>query len=539
VDFDNRNERKVYKTKNTNIAKAIKNKKIIKLVQDIEKKGEQGLSDLLLSKDIYANLQIIKTIFKDCYDLSIREFSIQKDNVKCFIAYIDGTVNYAEINENILSALMKTDIQIQTQNNTSLNGIIQFLKQSDISITNAIEISNAKEIVEKLLNGFCLLFVDKIDISLALGVEGWEERKYGESKVEPILRGSPASFVENIKINTALIRKKIKSPELKYEMFKLGTLTQTQIVIAYINGIVDQKIVDVVRDRILNVDVDIVIESGHIQHFIEENKISIFPLAEFTERPDLSAIALSEGRVVILVDGTPFVQIVPTVFSDFFIAAEDNFIPSFFTPFIIILRYVAFFMALLFPSLFIAATTFHQEMIPFQLLTTLVASRANLPFPVFFEAVLMETTFELLREAGERLPTAIGQSLGIVGALVIGQAAIQAGIVSPAMVVVVAATGTASFVIPKQNMSRTVRMLKLPFMISAATLGIYGISIMGLAILILMVSLRSVGVPYMAPFSPSNKGDWKTMIFRLPAWLSNNRPTSIQKNNIKRTKNNV
>ena len=538
MDSRFRNERNPHIIRKSKMENPIKEKKIIdKVAENIDKKGEQAQNDLVLSKDLTHNLEMIKNVFKDCYDLLFRELTINNGKTKCFIAYIDGSVNHDEINENILTEFMK--IQIPPQDDSNSIGLIDYIKNTNIPITNAVELKKVADIAQKLLNGFCVILVDEVVCALALSVPGWEERKNGEALVEPILRGSPVSFVESIKINTSLIRRKIKTPELKFEMFEVGKLSKTKIVMTYINGIVDQEIVNCLRDRIEHVDVDVVIESGQLEHYIEDNKFSLFPIIDHTERPDASAIALSEGRVVILVDGTPVVLIAPTVFAHFFISVEDNFVPNLFSPLIVLIRYLAFFFAMLFPSIFIAATTFHQEMIPFQLLTTLMASRANLPFPVFIEALLMEITFELLREAGERLPRALGQSLSIVGGLVIGQAAIQAGIVSPAMVVIIATTATASFVIPKVNMTRAVRILKLPFMISAATLGMFGIVMVGLTLMVFMVSLRSAGVPYMTPFASSNKGDWGNLFFKLPTWFANKRPTSIQKNNITRAKDHI
>lgn len=489
-----------------------------------------------LSENIDENIRNIEAEFFNCYDISFRDFLINEGKTRCSIVYIAGIVDNDTINESILKPLMTSELKSLSED-FGIDCIVDYIGKSVASISGVKSVKEMSEAVGKLIEGYCILFVDKNSNALALDTEGWNKRETGEANVEPVLRGSTESFVESIKINTALLRKRIKTTKLKLERMEIGRISKTTVIVSYIDGIADAAVVQEIKSRLKRIDIDYVMESGNIEHFIDDNPLSPYPLIEYTERPDSSAFALTEGRIVILTDGSPFVLIAPTVFSHFFVSAEDNYAVSYFAPFIIIIRYLAYLISLLAPSAFIAMTTYHPEMIPYQLLQTLVAARSELPFPILLEALLMEITFELLREAGERLPRQIGASLSIVGALVIGQAAIQSGLVSPAMVVIIAGTATASFVNPKLNMSRSVRVLRFPFMFLAAFLGLFGLVMGILSLLILLISLRSVGVPYMTPFAPLKFGEWKTLILKFPLWLSNKRPSSIQKNNIVRTAN--
>jgi spore germination protein KA len=509
---------------------------IKKSIDEIVKQGEDALKDVVLQNNIDDNLNILRTIFSNCYDLIIREFKLNDGDIRCSVSYIDGTVNKEEINENIIRPLIEVNIHDKSVNQYKPKELMEIIKKLSIPISTIKETNKVPIMVDEILTGSCILFVDGFDSVLTLGVKEWKMRETNDAKIESILRGPSEGYVENININSALIRRKLKTPDLKFEKLKVGRLSKTNVIIVYIKGLVEESLVNEVLKRIGQVDVDLIIESGNLEQLIEDTHYSPFSQMEFTERPDRSVFALAEGRIIILIDNTPFALIVPTVFAHFMKSVEDNYERTYYAVFIIIVRYLAFFVALLVPALYIAITSFHQEMIPYPLFITIASTRANVPFPVFLEATLMEGTFELLREAGERLPRAIGQSLSIVGALVIGQAAIQAGLVSPSMVVVLAVTATASFTTPTLSMSRSVRLLRFPMMFLGGAFGIYGIIMGLLALMIHMTSLRSMGVPYLSPYAPMKMADWKTAVFRMPFWASAKRPSFIQKNNISRAK---
>lgn len=305
---------------------------------------------------------------------------------------------------------------------------------------------------------------------------------------------------------------------------QIGRYSQTEVVIMYIEGLADLMLVQEVQNRLSRIEIDGILESGYIEEFIRDHPFSPFPLMLNTERPDTAAASLLEGNVVILTDGTPFVLIAPTTFYSLLQSPEDYYEGYLIGTLIRWLRYAFLLVALLLPSGYVAILTYHQEMIPTNLLISVARSREQIPFPALVEALIMESTFEALREAGIRLPKNIGSAVSIVGALVIGQAAVSAGIVSAPMVMVVAITGIASFLIPRYNAAITLRILRFPNMFLAGTLGLVGIMLALLTIIIHMCTLRSFGVPYLQPLAPIRNSELKDTIIRAPWWSLKKRP---------------
>jgi spore germination protein KA len=331
-----------------------------------------------------------------------------------------------------------------------------------------------------------------------------------------------------------MVRKRIQNPDLWLETFKIGRTTKTDVAIMYIKGIAKDEIVEEVRRRLKRINIDSILETGYIEQLIEDQTWTPFPTVYHAERPDVVAGNLLEGRVAIFVDGTPFVLLVPAVFIQFFQAVDDYYARFDISSALRFLRVLVFLLSIIVPAFYIAITTFHQEMIPTQLLIVLAAQREAVPFPVFVEAFLMEVAFEILREAGIRLPRPVGQTVSIVGALVIGQAAVQAGIVSPAIIIIVSITAIASFATPSYSIAISARLIRFIFMITASSFGFYGI-FLGMVILAAhLCSLRSFGIPYLeplAPFVPKNAGD---TLVRLPLWSLKERPRLIVgENNIR------
>jgi spore germination protein KA len=284
----------------------------------------------------------------------------------------------------------------------------------------------------------------------------------------------------------------------------------------YLQGEVDENVLSTLKERLNRIDIKGILETGNIEEFITEEMYSPFPTVFNTERPDTVAANILEGKVAIVVDGTPFVLTLPALFAEFFTSADDYYNKWDISTFVRILRYIAFFIALLGPSVYIALTTFHQEMIPTQLLMSLAAQREGVPFPAFVEALIMEATFEVIREAGLRMPKPLGQAISIVGALVIGQAAVDAGFVSPAMVIVVAITALSSIVFPAYNMAIPVRMLRFLMMSLAASFGLFGIAVGLFALIIHLTSIKSFGTNYMIPYAPNSKYLLRDTIIRAP-----------------------
>lgn len=492
-----------------------------------------------ISKNVKENIDRVKTILGNSTDIITREFSIgESGKIKIGIIYTDGLANQDFIQHYILKTLMH-DIRTTNidKNIASKNNIYEILRDFVLTSCDLDEIYDLNEVLSHILEGDTVILIDGYSKGFTSCTRGWEDRGVTEPSSQTVVRGPKDGFSETIRTNTALIRRRIRDPNLWIETKHIGRRTKTEVAIAYIKGVANDEIVKEVYTRLERIDIDGILESAYIEELIEDNIYSPFPTILNTERPDIVSAALLEGRIAILVDGTPFVLIVPSLFIHFLHSSEDYYARFEISSLLRLLRYLGLFLALLSPSLYIAITTFHQEMIPTTLLINLAAQREGVPFPAFFEALIMEVTFELLREAGIRLPKAIGSAISIVGALVLGEAATKAGIVSPAMVIVVSITAISNFSFPNYNISISIRMLRFVFMILASTFGLYGISL-GLIVLVLhLCSLRSFGIPYFAPIGPYIKKDRKDAIIRLPRHMLTTRPSLISQTNIFRQQN--
>ncbi|MHB8171768.1 MAG: spore germination protein [Thermincolia bacterium] len=495
-----------------------------------------GWEQMPLTTDLKVNLQQVRAILKDCSDVVYRVFSVtHHEEVSVAVLYLDGLVNKTLVNDNIIKSIMlEYPMAAHGENRLTRANAITIIKNQAISNTEIKEQELFGQIVETILNGDVTILVDGHETALMAGARGWEERAISEPETETVIRGPRDGFVETLRTNTSLLRRRIKNPNFKIEALKLGRITNTEVAIGYIKGIANDKIVEEVKNRLSRIDIDSVLESGYLEDFIEDSPASPFSQVNRTERPDKVAANLLEGRVAILVDGTPFVLTVPTFFVELLQASEDYYEQPLLVSFIRLLRFSSLLMALLLPSLYIAITTYHPEMLPTALLLSIAAQREGVPFPVFVEALLMEVSFEALREAGVRLPRPVGQAVSIVGALIIGEAAVQAGLVAPSMVIVVAVTGIASFAIGGHTAGISIRLLRFPIMILAASLGLYGIMIGVIAIVVHMVSLRSFGMPYLYPLAPSNFEDMKDTVIRVSWWSKMKRPGLLNQYNQQR-----
>lgn len=527
----------------THVEDIVKNKKkggrLQKKLEHIEKQSEQAYSNAEISGCMDTDMQYISEVFKKCSDLMIKELALGEGKTPCFAVYLGTLIKKESVNEYFLKPLM-ADLRITGIDGPARGEIrVQELMAASLYSYQTQEAQLFKDVVNKLLIGYCALFIDGSKTALIADLRNETGRAVTESRVETVVKGPHEAFVEDVRTNASLVRKRIRTPDLKMEMIDVGRLSGTAVIISYISGIADEKIVEEVRTRIGRIDVDIIQDSSYIEKYIEDSAFTPFPLMVLTERPDKCSAALAEGRIVVIIDGSPNALILPVTLADFLVAAEDYYYIFYFSTLLRLLRYLAFGISLLAPSFYIAMTTFHQEMIPLSLLITFTRSRAEIPFPAIIEALVMEFTFELLREAGIRLPQPVGSAVSIVGGLVIGQGVVQAGIVSQTMVIVVALTGIASFAIPTYNSAIALRLLRFPFMLLAAVFGIYGIIMGLLAMLIHLASLRSFGVPYLAPFTSSSPSDLKDSAIMAPLWTMTKRPSFIQKNNPTRMKKDI
>lgn len=487
-----------------------------------------------LSSSLDENIDAIKRDLGASSDIVFRTFAFgQEGKHKIGIIFTDGLVDSMIVQDVILKTLM-VDLRDAYLKSDSTVKVSELLQNHSLNGGEMEKVFDLKEIKQSILSGDTAILIDSESTGFTIDTRGWEQRGVDEPSTQTVVRGPKEGFVESIRTNTALVRRKIKSEKLWIEEMKIGEETNTDIAILYMKGIANEKVLKEVRSRLNRIKIDGVFEGGTLEELIQDETFTPFPTIFNTERPDAAASNLLEGRIVIIIDGTPFALIAPALFVQFLQSSEDYYQRSDMATFIRLLRYFAFMLALLVPSAYIAVTTFHQEMLPTTLLVSLAAQREGVPFPAFVEAIFMEITFEILREAGLRMPRAIGSAISIVGALVLGQAAVEAGIVSSSMVIVVSLTAISSFVIPEYNLAIAVRLLRFIFMILAATFGLIGI-ILGLVVMIIhLSSLRSFGIPYLSPMAPYNKAGQKDSLIRLPQWALASRPRLISQKDMKR-----
>ncbi|MEJ6951932.1 spore germination protein [Natronospora cellulosivora (SeqCode)] len=488
-----------------------------------------------LSKKLKDNVKIIEDIIGFSDDVEIRNFEIaNKDKTKAAIIFIDGLVNSQIINDNILKPLLDFNLIEENSKESTINDFASFLERKILSV-DEVEINDQLEdLVQGPLMGKTILLIDGYNKGLILNTIGLEFRGVEEPQTEAIIRGPRDGFTENLRVNTSLIRRRIKHPSLRIKNMVVGKYSKTDISICYIEGLTNKYLVEEVKERIANIEIDGIQDSGYIEQLIEDNHYSLFPQLLSSERPDRAVANLLEGRIVIVTDGTPFALIAPVTISVFLQSPEDYYDRFMIASLLRFIRFIALIITLTLPAFYIALIAYHPEMIPTELALAFAGGRAEVPFPSYIEAFLMAGLMELLREGSVRLPTPIGPTIGIVGALIIGEAAVTANIVSPFMVIIIATTTIASFAIPNYSAAIALRLLQFPLMIMASIFGLYGI-ILGLIIIsIHLVSLKSFGIPYMTPMAPSRINDMKDTLVNVPIWSRFNRPKHLRTKNRQR-----
>lgn len=486
----------------------------------------QKLSDseenLSFNDSLENNLNIFHNLFSDCIDVVYREFTIDAIKRSCVLIFINELTDIKLISESIIAPIIDTkEIPLKT---TSSPDYIKIIKKYFLKVADTNEISTIGEAVYALLNGNTIFLLDKDTKALKITTPGWKEKEISDTNVEKVLRGPNEGFTGNITTNISQIRRKIKSCQLKIEEFIIGSQTKTKINITYLKGIVDDNIVKEVRKRINRIDIDSILESGYIEELIEDTPYTLFPQIQHSERPDRIAANILEGRVAVLIDGTPCVLILPATMVQFLQASEDYYERYPAALLIRIIRSIFFIISLLLPGCFIAIILYHKEMIPTPLFIGIIGAAHGVPFPIVIEALMMEITFEAFREAGIRLPAPANQTVGMVGAIVIGEAAVRAGIVSPIMVIIISITAIASFGMPSYDMGYAIRILRFFMIFLGALLGLYGIMLGIILILIHLSSLKTFGVNYLSPISPLNLKGLEDFITRFPWWHMNYRP---------------
>ncbi len=454
-------------------------------------------------------------------DVAIKEFKISR-KVNAFIVYVDGMTDKNIINNLILKSLMTPEHFFGFKGGS----LIDYIADSVLPVNQVTQEQQYEKIIEQVLNGVTALFIEGCDKCLLIESRGFEKRSVEQPVTEQVIRGSQEGFTENLRTNITLIRKIIKNRRLTTEIMTIDKTNKTDCGILYLEGIANPAIIEEVKRRLKNINIDFISGGGMLESLITDNALIPLPQIMTTERPDKTAASLMDGKVIIITDGTPFASIIPMSFFEALQTPEDYFLKWQFASFLRYLRLFALITTLLLPGLYLSLILYHKEMIPSELLHSFITARENIPFPTIVEVLLLEVSFELIREGALRVPGTIGNTLGIVGALILGQAAVQAQLVSPIIIIIVAITGISSFAIPDYSVDFSVRLLRFVFILFGAVAGFYGISVALVIVLSIACGMKSFGVPYFTPFAPKTRSN-SDVITRLPIYKQNIRPDYI------------
>ena len=464
-----------------------------------------------LTKSYEINRDIFKCDFKDCSDFLLREVVVS--GRRAFFCTFDGLTDSLMLSHMITEPILNSEIET-----LSPSEHFEIIKKSVVGSVEMNEVNTFEDCRFCIMSGFALFYLEGCLNALAMGVQGWSKRTTDEPTNEAMVKGAKECFVETINDNKALLRKRLKTHHLKLKQIKLGTSVSTCVVLAYIDNRVNIDSLKEIESKLENADLNTVSDFGCLEPFIDSDIKSFFSAVGNTERPDVLVSKLLEGRIGIIVDGTPFVMFTPYLFSDNFSSLDDYDNPPFYASFTRLLKYFAFFISAFLPAMYVAVGTFHQEMIPTTLLYVIASSEATTPFSLVLEAVIIHILYEIMREAGLRLPKTIGHAVSIIGAIVIGEAMVSAGIIGEPMLVIVALTAISSYVV--YPLYESVAVLRILFILLAGVGGMYGL-IIGIGVLgVNICALNNLGVPYSAPISPltpSSLGDtlirqsWKNL----------------------------
>lgn len=482
-----------------------------------------------VSKQIDENITWWQQQFSDCADIKMRPMCLGEHmEIRAFLSYIEVTGGKNMLDESVLGKMLNR------LNSMPGEKVYETIQQNGLGVSDATPFATMLEAADGMLTGDTILFIDGYDRALKIPDKGYPGMSLQETDSEKAIRGSNEGFGESIKQNTALIRKRLRSPDVKVKEKKIGTRTKTNVDLVYLDGLVYPELLEEMEHRLDSFEIDGVQDSGVIEQLTEKYWFSPFPQFQTTRRPDRAVMAMLEGRVIVLSDNSPEALIFPTDYNSFIKTTDDYYNRWEIATFTRALRYIASFFAMVLPGLYLAVTNFHTQILPTKLLLSFGAARQGVPFPGVVEVLLMELSFELLREAGVRLPGAMGNTIGIVGGLIIGQAAVDANIVSPMVVIIIAFTALCSFAIPNEDFATAFRILKFAFIGLCAAFGFYGFLIGLLFVLIHLAQLESFGIPYLMPFVGADLNDYmdeRDTFVRPPLASLNRRPVYAKRDN--------
>lgn len=473
--------------------------------QKLRKSTETGQEPTPLKFRLSENLEQIRQMFDQTSDLVIREITL--GSRQAAMVCMEGMTNLQAVAQGILNPLLKAEYPRQSPEQQ-----FDAIKTTVLALSEQSELADYEQLCGIIMSGFAVILLDEWNKGIAVGAQGFNFRSVSEPATENMQRGSREGFVEVLRINVTMVRRRMKSTDLRIEMLKVGTNSHTDACLCYLRGAVSAEILNQVRARLKSIPLENVLETGFLQPYLEKKPTSLFSGVGICERPDTLCGKISEGRIAILVDGTPIALIVPYLFSENFQSFDDYADRPYFATFTRWLKYCAFLVAILLPGVFVAMGTYHPEMFPTPLLYNLAVAEASQPFSLMTEALLIHLIYELMREAGLRLPKPIGHVVGIIGGLVIGDAAISAGLISAPMIVVVAITALSSFTIPQ--LYEPMAILRFVFILVGGTAYLMGVMLVLAAVIVNLCAINPYGVPYTAPLSPMRLKSWRDVLVR-------------------------
>jgi spore germination protein KA len=478
-----------------------------------------------LNSNMEDSLEFIRNMMGDSGDLVVRHFHIFGQHPAVLI-YFSSLNNKQWINEGILKPLMHGPTHLDVKKTTVAD--LKSVVKNDVVYQAECRLeSQVVKIIDDILRGDSAVIVDGSEDGFVFGTRYLEKRAIDQPPTEQVVRGPREGFVEQLMTNLSLLRYRLPTADFRVKMMNIGRITKSKVSICYIEGIANPALVEEVNARLKSIDIDGLLDTGYLEQLIEDNSLSPFPQIQNTERPDKAVANMLEGRVIILLDGSPFALILPSVFTQFYQSMEDYTERFLMGSLVRMTRLVALVFSLIFPSLYVSVISFNPELIPTKFAVAVAGGRAGVPFPSVIEVLVMEISMEVLREATLRMPQQVGGALSIVGVLVIGEAAVAAGFVSPITVVVVALTTIGSFATPAYNAAIALRMLRFPLILLAGIFGLYGVMVGLILIINHMLSLKSFGVPFLSPVVPGSFEGMKDTLIRAPFWWMPKRPTQV------------
>lgn len=479
-----------------------------------------------LEKDLQTNLKNIKEIFHNSQDLIVREF-VSFENTNSAIIYIDGSVDKQFLISGVLEPLQKSEPpQKEPVADYAMEKIVAFAQtKTETDLNN---------VITNISNGLATIVFDKADTVVCVDSTKWPTRSPTEPPTSAVISGPREGFVEDLTTNVSMLRKRLKTPDVMFEKLEIGRYSKTQIRLCYIHGIADPEIVKKIREKLQSIDIDGIIDSSYLTAFLEDRRHSVFSQVGTAEKPDIITAKVLEGRVAIIVDGSPIVLTLPYVLMEDFQSSNDYYTTSVRATFLRLLRVLGSMIAIILPGCYVAVMLYHYKIIPIKLLISVANSIQGIPFSPFLEVLFVIFLFEMLYEASLRMPRYLGLALSVVGALILGDTAVKAGLVSPPAVMIVALTGVMSYTIP--NQTSQISFLRIIFTFLGGILGFYGIIIGMLFLVGYLVSMENYGAPYFAPIGPHIQSDTKDGLIKKPITAQTTRPKSFPNINNRRMK---